>query len=106
MRHSALPHGQIGVAGWGEHGPMVPNSSTGNTRQNRRVEIYIRPSTGAGCGSFASVPTGGIDAQIDTPAAGAARSSISQPARGFFLATRASVCLSPVPTPGFFVPRA
>lgn len=38
-----VPPDRMMSAGWGEHRPMVPNSSTGNTPQNRRVEIYIRP---------------------------------------------------------------
>ena len=63
-----LPANQIRAAGWGEHRPLVPNTSSGNTPQNRRVEIYIRPSTGGQMGgqggSFATVP-GSVDATID-----------------------------------------
>jgi chemotaxis protein MotB len=33
-------------AGWGEHRPAVPNTSTGNTPANRRVEIYLSRATG------------------------------------------------------------
>lgn len=33
------------VAGWGEHRPLVPNSATGGTQQNRRVEVFLVPST-------------------------------------------------------------
>jgi chemotaxis protein MotB len=29
------------AAGWGEYHPLVPNSSNGNTPQNRRVEIFL-----------------------------------------------------------------
>lgn len=32
-------------AGWGEQRPTVPNTPSGNTPQNRRVEIFLRPST-------------------------------------------------------------
>lgn len=60
-----VPAGQIMASGWGEHRPLVPNTSNGNTPQNRRVEIFIRPSTGGQGGSFATIPSGGIDAQID-----------------------------------------
>lgn len=61
-----LPAGQIRAAGWGEHRPLVPNTSSGNTPQNRRVEIFIRPSTmpGAG-GSYAGVQDSGVEATID-----------------------------------------
>ncbi|MBL8887492.1 MAG: OmpA family protein [Phycisphaerales bacterium] len=33
--------GKMQVAGWGEFRPLVPNTSSGNTPQNRRVEIYL-----------------------------------------------------------------
>jgi len=59
-----LPANQIRAAGWGDHRPLVPNTSSGNTPQNRRVEIYIRPSTGGTQSSFATVP-GSVDATID-----------------------------------------
>ena len=59
-----LPANQISAAGWGEHRPLVPNSSTGGTPQNRRVELFIRPSTSGQSGGFATVP-GSVDATID-----------------------------------------
>lgn len=60
-----LPASQIQASGWGEHRPLVPNSSTGGTPQNRRVEIYIRPSTSQGGTGYTSVPSTGIEADID-----------------------------------------
>lgn len=60
-----LPANQIRAAGWGEHRPLVPNTTSGNTPQNRRVEIFIRPSTAGGQSGYATVPSGGIDATID-----------------------------------------
>ncbi|UYV11222.1 MAG: OmpA family protein [Phycisphaera sp.] len=60
-----LPANQIQASGWGEHRPMVPNTSNGNTPQNRRVEIFIRPSTAPGTTGFTSVPSTGIEADID-----------------------------------------
>ena len=33
------------AAGWGEFRPVVPNSSNGKTPANRRVEVYLVPST-------------------------------------------------------------
>lgn len=59
-----LPASQIQASGWGEHRPLVPNTSSGNTPQNRRVEIFIRPSTGGMQGDFATVPSS-VDAPID-----------------------------------------
>lgn len=38
-----VPADRMMSAGWGEHRPVVANTGTGNTPQNRRVEIYIRP---------------------------------------------------------------
>ena len=36
---------RIQAAGWGEHRPSVPNNPRGGTAENRRVEIYLVPST-------------------------------------------------------------
>jgi chemotaxis protein MotB len=41
------------AAGWGEYRPSVPNTGTGNTPQNRRVEIYLVAST------YDGTPVGG-----------------------------------------------
>ncbi|MEO1009501.1 MAG: OmpA family protein [Planctomycetota bacterium] len=59
-----LPAGRIKAAGWGEQRPLVPNTTTGNTPQNRRVEIFIRPDSQGATASFG----GGfeaIEADID-----------------------------------------
>lgn len=48
---------RIQAAGWGEHRPSVPNTASGNTPANRRVEIYLVPSTWRGpTGSAAPAP--------------------------------------------------
>lgn len=47
MEQSGVPGGRIEVVGWGAHRPMQPNAANGNTPQNRRVEIYFVPSSGA-----------------------------------------------------------
>lgn len=39
------------VAGRGEFDPLVPNTPTGNTPQNRRVEIYLVPASPRGAGA-------------------------------------------------------
>ncbi len=39
---------RIQAAGWGEHRPSVPNNPRGGTAENRRVEIYLVPSTWRG----------------------------------------------------------
>lgn len=36
---------RIQAAGWGEHRPSVPNNPNAGTAENRRVEIYLVPST-------------------------------------------------------------
>lgn len=49
-----VPAARMEVAGWGEHRPVVANPDKGGANQNRRVEIYLVPSTG---GSFDSAPS-------------------------------------------------
>ncbi|MCC5821976.1 MAG: OmpA family protein [Phycisphaerales bacterium] len=39
---------RIQAAGWGEHRPSVPNNPTGGTAENRRVEIFLVPSSWRG----------------------------------------------------------
>lgn len=47
------------VAGWGEFRPSVPNSASGNTPQNRRVEIYLtKPKGGSMTGAAAPAASG------------------------------------------------
>ncbi len=41
-----VPSSRMMAAGWGEHRPLVPNTPSGNTPQNRRVEIYLAQSRG------------------------------------------------------------
>ncbi|GAB5497000.1 MAG: hypothetical protein Phyf2KO_20800 [Phycisphaerales bacterium] len=55
-----IPADRVLVAGWGESKPAVPNSATGNTPQNRRVEIFFRADRNA-AGSTGSTGTDGAD---------------------------------------------
>lgn len=48
--NSGVAPQKIMAAGWGENRPIVPNTGTGNTPQNRRVEIYLTRSTAAFAG--------------------------------------------------------
>lgn len=43
--------GRCSVAGWGEFRPVVANPAAGGARANRRVEIFLVPSTYTGGGS-------------------------------------------------------
>jgi len=65
-----IPADRILVAGWGEFKPAVPNSASGNTPQNRRVEIFFRAdhgaaastgSTGSSSADTTAAPTRAID---------------------------------------------
>lgn len=47
---------RLQAAGWGEHRPSVPNAATGNTPANRRVEIYLVPSTWRGTSGSSAAP--------------------------------------------------
>lgn len=40
--------GRIQAAGWGQYRPTVPNNPNGGTAANRRVEIFLVPSTWTG----------------------------------------------------------
>lgn len=44
------------AAGWGEYRPTVPNSPNGNTPANRRVEIYLVPSSWTGANQSSQAP--------------------------------------------------
>ncbi len=46
-----IPAERVLVAGWGEYKPAVPNTSSGNTPQNRRVEIFFRADSGTASSS-------------------------------------------------------
>lgn len=57
---------RIQAAGWGEHRPAVPNNPNGGTAENRRVEIYLVPSTwdgptGSAPASASGAPVGNDD---------------------------------------------
>ncbi len=43
-----VPAEKMLAAGWGEHRPAVANTSSGNTPQNRRVEIYLARNSATG----------------------------------------------------------
>jgi chemotaxis protein MotB len=64
--------GKMQVAGWGEHRPAVPNTPSGNTPANRRVEIYLtRPKASEG-----TIPGPGTDVEA------VPTSRTAEPARG------------------------
>lgn len=46
LQRSGVPAERILVAGWGQYRPRVQNTPTGNTPENRRVEIFLVPPTG------------------------------------------------------------
>lgn len=48
--------GRMQAAGWGEHRPAVPNTASGNTPANRRVEIFLVPS--ANVAGVSTTPSG------------------------------------------------
>jgi len=43
-----MPSQRMQVAGWGEYRPAVPNPPSGGAAANRRVEIFLRPSSMGG----------------------------------------------------------
>lgn len=46
LRKLGVEPERVEVAGWGEFRPIVQNPTRGGARENRRVEIYLVPSTG------------------------------------------------------------
>jgi chemotaxis protein MotB len=69
--------GKLQVAGWGEHRPAVPNTPSGNTPANRRVEIYLaRPKAADG-----TVPGPATDVEAAPTSTTAEPSRGSSPAR-------------------------
>ncbi|MCL4741680.1 MAG: OmpA family protein [Phycisphaerales bacterium] len=50
-----VPAQKVNASGWGEFRPAVPNTASGNTPANRRVEIYLTRSTASA--SAAPAPT-------------------------------------------------
>ena len=63
LREAGIPGERLETVGWGEYRPLVPNNARGGTASNRRVEIYIVP-TSAQSGTTAYQ----ADAPVDTPA--------------------------------------
>ncbi len=45
LQSAGLPGTRIETSGWGPHRPAVANNPSGGTRENRRVEILITPTT-------------------------------------------------------------
>lgn len=61
LQRSGVPAERIFVGGWGQYRPRVQNTATGNTPENRRVEIFLVPPTG-------SAYSGGAENAPDQPA--------------------------------------
>jgi chemotaxis protein MotB len=45
LQQNGIPADRIETSGWGPHRPVVANNPQGGTRENRRVDIYIVPTT-------------------------------------------------------------
>lgn len=61
-----VAHARMQAAGWGENRPAVPNTPTGNTPENRRVEVYLTNST---AGTLAGVNSSMISPDHEAPPA-------------------------------------
>lgn len=62
LRGLGVQSDRMEAAGWGEFRPSVPNTATGNTPQNRRVEIYlVRAGSRGFTGSAASERAAPVD---------------------------------------------
>ena len=72
LGQSGIDWSRMSVTGWGEFRPLVPNNRGSGTAQNRRVEIYLVPSTRG------SMPSGG-NMQDATPTTTPATNTNSRP---------------------------
>lgn len=54
--------------GWGEYRPAVPNTASGNTPANRRVEIYLAKSRGGSAASGSDASPAGGRGEVDRSA--------------------------------------
>jgi chemotaxis protein MotB len=57
LRSLGVPSQKMLAAGWGEFRPAIPNTSSGNTPANRRVEIFLVKSRGTFAATTTSEPT-------------------------------------------------
>ena len=58
---------RVEIAGRGEFDPLVPNTASGNTPQNRRVEIFLGRAMGAASPTITNVPDRATDAPTRPP---------------------------------------
>ena len=64
LAQTGVPPTRIGVVGFGEYRPVASNATAAGRAKNRRVEIFVVPSSSIG-GGTASVPTGHPDGVAD-----------------------------------------
>jgi chemotaxis protein MotB len=67
LRGLSVPPERMLAAGWGEFRPLIPNTPSGNTPQNRRVEIFLARGRGTGTAEAPSTATTSVDPDQDAP---------------------------------------
>jgi len=67
LASAGIPAPRMEVAGWGEFRPAAPNNPTGGTPANRRVELFIVPSSTSAPGTFASPESPGEQPDEQAP---------------------------------------
>lgn len=72
VRHELVSDGiapnKVEASGWGEYRPLVANNANGNTRDNRRVEIFLRRPRSADMIGTETTPNTGREFAPRTPA--------------------------------------
>ncbi len=63
LNGQGVPPDRVQAAGWGEFRPAVTNTPSGNTPQNRRVEIFLTRSTAAATAETATTPRATVPAR-------------------------------------------
>jgi len=56
LGQSGVDWNRMSVTGWGENRPLVSNNKGKGTKANRRVEIFLVPSTNSGVDSVSTTP--------------------------------------------------
>ena len=70
LGNAGVPWERMSVMGWGEYRPAVPNNPSTGTAANRRVEIFLTPSSWDGSSMSTDTPAQDTPAPASNPGSG------------------------------------
>jgi chemotaxis protein MotB len=70
LGNAGVPWERMSVMGWGEYRPAVPNNPSTGTAANRRVEIFLTPSSWDGSSMSTDTPAQDTSAPASNPGSG------------------------------------